>query len=188
MATIHIKNDELVIEMHGMDKVWALRSSLAIPLASIRGVQARPKDAHVENMKGALRVGSYVPGYVLAGYYHLSDGLGPNAHAVFDSLDHAKKAIEAWPEKAGAPRVPGDRDVALEHLARATDAMRRAAEAAGVSPTDTSSGWAFYEVHDPDKTIGLDLGGGKIKRAVIEVQDMTPEAAVALIEGARPKA
>jgi hypothetical protein len=186
MATIVISGSELVIEMHGMDQFWALRSQFKVPLANVRRVEARPKDAHVKNMKGALRVGSYIPGYVLAGYYYMSaaGGIGPDAAAVFDGLDHTKRAIEAWPHGEASPRQASHRDNALEHVARAVESMRAAATELGIDPADRGRGWAFYEVHDPEKSIGFDVAGEKIRRVVVEVEDQTPEEAVRLIEEA----
>lgn len=186
MATVHISDDELLIEMHGIDKLWALRSSMTIPLAHIRDVEVRPKDAHVDNMKGALRVGSYIPGHVLAGYYWMP-GIGVNAAAVFEGLGHAEQAIKAWPEGEATPREGSHRDKALEHLARATEAMRMAAEELGVDPSDKGRGWAFYELHDPEKTIGFDVAGEKIRRVVIEIEGQTPEAAAEAIQAALKK-
>jgi hypothetical protein len=183
MATIRITDTELVIEMHGMDKFWALRSSLTVPLEHIRGVDIRPKDAHAENMK-AFRVGSYMPGYVLAGYYYMVEGVGVNATAVFESLERAQHAIEAWPVGKGSPRDPGHRENALEHVKHAVESMRSAAHEMGIDPSDKGKGWAFYEVHDPTKTIGIDLVGEKMRRVVIEVEGQTPEEAATMIEKA----
>ena len=186
MATIQISGGDLVIEMHGMDQFWALRSQIKVPLAHIRRVEARPKDAHVENMKGALRVGSYIPGYVLAGYYYMSaaGGIGPNAAAVFDGLEQTKRAIEAWPHGDATPRQSSHRDTALEHLARVETAMRAAASEAGIEPNDKGRGWAFYEVHEPENAIAFDVQGEKVRRVVIEVEGMTPEDAARMIEEA----
>jgi hypothetical protein len=170
-----------------MDKVWALRSSVTIPLAHVRSVDVRPKDAHVRNMKG-LRVGSYIPGHVLAGYFYMFDGVGVNAAAVFESLEQAHKAIEAWPEGSGTPREASHRNKALEHLGHATEEMRGAAKEMGIDPADKGRGWAFYEVHDPEKTIGIDVDGEKVRRVVIEIEGQTPEAAAqAIDEAARRK-
>lgn len=188
MATIQIKDKDLVIDMHGMDVVWALRSQLTIPLAHVSKVEVRPKDAHVGEMmkKGALRVGSWVPGYVLAGYFYMTESgaMAPNAAAVFEALDRAKHAIEAWPAGAATPRQPSHRDAALDHLACATDAMRAAASEAGIDPSDKGRGWAFYELHDPEKTIGFDVRGESVRRVVIEIEGQTPEEAARLIEQA----
>jgi hypothetical protein len=189
MATIQISGDSLVIEMHGMDKFWALRSQLSIPLAHISKVEARPKDAHVGNMRGALRVGSYVPGYVLAGYYYMSAAgtVGPNAAAVFDALEQAKRGIEAWPHGEATPRQASHRDTALEHVARAHESMHAAASELGIDPSDKGRGWAFYELHDADKTIGFDVSGEKIRRVVIEIDGMTPDDAARLLDEALHK-
>jgi len=183
MATITLTETDLIIEMHGIDKFWALRSTLSVPLVHIREVEVRPKDARPANMK-ALRVGTYVPGYVLAGYYYMIEGVGVNATAVFESLEQAQHAIEAWPQGKATPRDPGHRDQALEHVKHAIDAMRAAAQEAGVDPSDRGKGWAFYEVHDADKTIGIDLAGERIRRAVIEIEGQTPEQAAEAIRAA----
>ena len=114
-------------------------------------------------------------------------GVGPNAAAVFESLERATHAVAEWPQGEGTPREQSHRDKATEHLARATEAMRAAAEAAGVDPADKGRGWAFYELHDPEKTIGLDIRGEKIRRVVIEVEGQSPEAALAAIEAVLPK-
>ena len=189
MASIKIENEDLVIDMHGMDVFWALRSELRIKLEHVGTVEVRPKDADVAEMvkKRALRVGSYLPGYVTAGYFYMSKAgaIGPNAAAVFETLAHAKDAIDAWPQGEGTPRQSSHRDNALEHLARATESMRAAASELGVDPNDTGRGWAFYELHDPKKTIGFDVSGEKIRRVIVEVEGMTPEEAAKLIEQAR---
>lgn len=187
MPTIEITATELQIHMHGLDKLWALRGSLAIPLAHIRNVVARPSDADIAKSPAALRVGSYLPGYVTAGYYYCPKGLGGDAAHVLSALDAAKKAIEQWPEGPSTPREASHKTHALEHLARADEAMRAAIEAAGGSPEDDGSGWAFYDVHDVEKTIGFDVEGPKIKRVVIQLDDESPEAAVARIEAALPR-
>ncbi len=184
MATIKVTDKELVIEMHGMDVFWALRSSLTVPLEHVREVSVRPKDAHASNMK-AFRVGSYMPGYVLAGYYYMVEGVGVNATALFDALEKSQHAIEAWPVGKGSPRDGGHRERALEHIKHANDSMHAAATELGIDPNDKGKGWAFYELHDPEKTIGIDIVGEKIRRIVIEVEGMTPEEAMALIDKAR---
>jgi hypothetical protein len=187
MATLRFTEKELVIEMHGMDKFWALRSTFSIPLEHVQRVEARPKDAHVKNMGNAIRVGSYVPGYVLAGYYRVWAGAGPNAADIFHALEQAKNGIEQWPQGGASPRESSHRDKALEHVARATESMRAAAQEAGVSPDDKGGGWVFYEVHDPEKAIAIDLAGEKVRRAVVEIEGMTPDDAVKAIEEAKKK-
>lgn len=183
MATVRITETDLVIEMHGMDQFWALRSSLSVPLAHVRGVEVRPKEAHTKNMK-AFRVGSHIPGVLVAGYYYMTEGASINARAVFDNLEKAREAIGEWPTGKGSPRDPGHREQALLHVQHAIDAMRAAAHEAGIDPNDQGKGWAFYEVHDPEKTIAIDLVGERLRRAVIEVEGQTPEQAAEAIRAA----
>ena len=40
--------------------------------------------------------------------------IGPNAAAVFDALDQAKRGIDAWPPGQATPRQTSHRDTALE--------------------------------------------------------------------------
>jgi len=48
----------------------------------------------------------------------------------------------------------------------------------------TGDGLVFWDVHDPDKTIALDLDHEFYRRVIVEVED-TPEAAAAQIDAAR---
>lgn len=43
-------------------------------------------------------------------------------------------------------------------------------------------GRAFYDVHDPARTIAIDLQGDALQRIVVEIDDETPEDAVHRIE------
>ena len=42
MAQVHIDGDALVVEIEGLDKLWALKSRLEIPLVNVRGATADP--------------------------------------------------------------------------------------------------------------------------------------------------
>ncbi len=184
MPTIEITERELHIHMHGLDKLWALRSALDIPLDKIRNVVVRPEDADIAKSHAAFRVGSHLPGYVTAGYYWCPRGLGANAAAVTSAIGAARRAVEQWPEAADTPRAASHRTRALEHLSHAEDAMRAAAGDAGVSAENDGSGWAFYDVHDVEKTIGFDVEGQKIKRVVIQIDGEAPEAAAERLRAA----
>ena len=52
---------------------------------------------------------------------------------------------------------------------------------------EEGKGWAFYDLHDPDKTIGIDVEHAKVRRIVIEVDGITPEEAVQRIKAATAK-
>jgi hypothetical protein len=184
MPTIEITEAELKIHMHGLDKLWALRGELAIPLAHVHNVEVRPEDADIWKSHAAFRVGSYMPGYVTAGYYYCPKGMGANAAKVVSAISALRASIDAWPEDAATPREGSHKARALEHLGHVDTAMRAAMEAAGARPEDDGSGWAFYDVHDRAKTIGFDVEGQKIRRVVIQIDEGTPEDAAERIRKA----
>lgn len=76
MVTIELTSDNLIVHVHGWDKLHALRSSLTIPLGHVRGVRLHPEEAHfdrviVDSWRG---VGTYIPGKLAAGTCFVSDG------------------------------------------------------------------------------------------------------------------
>ncbi|MBB5874425.1 hypothetical protein F4553_007859 [Allocatelliglobosispora scoriae] len=85
MAQIHIDNETLVVEIAGLDKLWALKSRLEIPLANVRGATADPGVIH--EPKGIRAPGAHVPGVITAGTFHL-DG-----ERIFWDVRDAAKAI-----------------------------------------------------------------------------------------------
>ncbi|MEU1539772.1 hypothetical protein ABZ461_16955 [Actinacidiphila glaucinigra] len=68
MALIHIEGDDLVVVIEGLDKLWAFKSSLTIPLANVRGATADPGIAN--DPKGIRAPGSHIPGVIIAGTFH----------------------------------------------------------------------------------------------------------------------
>ncbi|MEU4231432.1 hypothetical protein AB0F17_44665 [Nonomuraea sp. NPDC026600] len=85
MAHLHIDGDTLVVEIEGLDKLWALKSSLTIPLANIRGATADP--GMIKSPKGIRAPGAHIPGVITAGTFHL-DG-----ERVFWDVHDAAKAV-----------------------------------------------------------------------------------------------
>jgi hypothetical protein len=76
MASIEITRDELIVHIHGWNKVLAMRGTMRIPLSRVRAARVRPKEANfddviVESWRG---VGTYVPHKVAAGLVYLADG------------------------------------------------------------------------------------------------------------------
>ncbi len=117
MARLTIAEGMLIVTMQGVDKVLALRGTLAIPLTHIRGIDVRPAEA--QQVFHGLRVGTSLPGVITAGTFYTSDGK------------------------------------------------------------------YFYDVHDPQRTIGITLDGDTYSRLILDVgNDETPEAAAARIEQA----
>ncbi|MFD8805393.1 hypothetical protein, partial [Streptomyces sp. NPDC059597] len=68
MARITVEGSTLVVEMEGLDKLWALKSRLDIPLANVRGATADP--GIVKEPKGVRAPGSHFPGLLVAGSFH----------------------------------------------------------------------------------------------------------------------
>lgn len=115
MVTLAIENNALVMHVEGLDKLWAFRSSLTIPLAHISGVHADTQIAHTW-WKGFKLVGTSLPGVIAAGtFYQHGDSV-------------------------------------------------------------------FWDVHNPDKTIVIELHDEHYARLVVEVAD--PTSAVGMIQDA----
>ncbi|NUW30013.1 hypothetical protein HTZ77_00990 [Nonomuraea sp. SMC257] len=70
MAQISIDGDTLVVEIEGLDKLWALKSRLAIPLANVRGATADPGIVS-GFFKGLRAPGVNIPGVITAGTFRL---------------------------------------------------------------------------------------------------------------------
>ncbi|MDT5024664.1 MAG: hypothetical protein QOE61_1090 [Micromonosporaceae bacterium] len=85
MARLSINGDDLVVEIEGLDKLWALKSRLVIPLANVRGATADP--GMIRQPKGFRAPGARVPGVITAGTFHL-DG-----ERVFWDVRNADKAV-----------------------------------------------------------------------------------------------
>ena len=85
MATIHIADDDLIVQVHGLDRLWTLKRRLRIPLAHVRGATADP--GIVLEPKGRRGPGAHVAGVVVAGTFR-HDG-----ERVFWDVHHTNKAI-----------------------------------------------------------------------------------------------
>jgi hypothetical protein len=86
MVMIEIEGDRLVLTVEGWDKLWALRTRLAIPLAHVRGVHADP-DATINWMNVFKLAGTHVPGLISAGTFYQREGL------VFWDVHHPQRTI-----------------------------------------------------------------------------------------------
>ncbi len=68
MAKVRVDREDLVVEVEGLDKLWALKSSLTIPLEHVRGATADPGIA--TERAGVKIGGARVPGVVTAGTFY----------------------------------------------------------------------------------------------------------------------
>jgi hypothetical protein len=74
MVTIELHDEQLVLEVLGLDKLWSLRSTLRIPLAHVR----KAEDASGASLGWfeALKLGgSALPGLLTAGTFYHHGGL-----------------------------------------------------------------------------------------------------------------
>ena len=115
MVEVSIVGDHVHFEVEGMDKLWAMKSRLDIPLQHIRAARIDPEAA--KGLWHGLRFpGTQVPGVILAGSFY------------------------------------------------------------------QFSGWVFYDVHDPERTVIVELEHEHYKCLVIEVSD--PQAVLSRLQSA----
>ncbi|MGW3231125.1 hypothetical protein [Kitasatospora sp. NPDC001095] len=86
MAHVSVDGGNLIVEIEGLDKLWALKSRLTIPLAHVRGATEDPGIA--KEPKGTRAPGTHVPGVVTAGTFHV-DG----ERIFWDVRDPAKAVV-----------------------------------------------------------------------------------------------
>ncbi|WIM92613.1 hypothetical protein ACTOB_004565 [Actinoplanes oblitus] len=84
-ADVRIDGDTLVVEMIGIDKLWALTSRLEIPLANVAGATIDPGAAR--EPKGIRTAGAHIPGWLTAGRFR-RDG-----EKIFWDVRDANKAV-----------------------------------------------------------------------------------------------
>lgn len=72
MVEISITGGELVVEVQGSHKLWALKSTLRLPLADIESVRHDPERAR-RAFPGLRFPGTHIPAVYTAGTYYQSD-------------------------------------------------------------------------------------------------------------------
>ncbi len=91
MVTIEITDGTLVLDVHGLDKLWSLRSTLRIPLAHVKSAETA---AGLERgwFDGLKLGGTFIPGVLTAGTFYTRDGfvfwdVHDNARAIRIALE-----------------------------------------------------------------------------------------------------
>ena len=72
MVVISVRGDKLRLQVKGLDKLWAMRSRLDIPLGSIRAARVDPSVAR-GLWKGVSAPGTHIPGFIIAGTFYQDD-------------------------------------------------------------------------------------------------------------------
>ncbi|GEM_PF-3587252 len=65
-ASIDVREDHLLIELHGIDQVAAMRRTLLVPFSTIEGAAC---EAPAWPRLGSVRMGTHVPGRIAAGAF-----------------------------------------------------------------------------------------------------------------------
>jgi hypothetical protein len=115
VATIEVTDDDLLVKVEGVDKLWSLKSRLSIPLAHVVGADREADEAR-KWLHGIRVGGTHVPGLISAGTFH----------------SHGQ--------------------------------------------------WVFWDVHDPEKAIGIQLGDERYGKLIVEIAD--PDEVIDRIRGA----
>lgn len=113
MVDLTIAEDKLVLHVRGVDQLWALRSSLEIPLRHVAGIRADPEIARGW-WHGIKLGGTNLPGVITAGTFY----------------QHGQRV--------------------------------------------------FWDVHNPENTIVIDLRDERYNELIVEVAD--PNAAVQMVQ------
>jgi hypothetical protein len=92
MTEYQIEGDTLKLTVEGMDKLWALRSHLSIPLRDISEVVADPERG-AGGFSGVKLGGARIPGILQAGTFLGAGGMvfwdvHQPGHAIVISLEH----------------------------------------------------------------------------------------------------
>lgn len=87
MVTITVERDALDIQVQGMHKFWALKSSLRVPMSDVREVRRDPERAR-RFFPGVKVPGTHIPHFYTAGTFYQAD-FRPD----FWSVRHPENAI-----------------------------------------------------------------------------------------------
>jgi hypothetical protein len=60
MAEVELAQDALIVHVEGIDRLFALRSRLEVPLSHVQGAEAHPEEAS-RKWHGILKRGTWVP-------------------------------------------------------------------------------------------------------------------------------
>ena len=85
MARVRVEGAELVVEIEGINRVWALKSRITIPLGHVRGATLDP--GIVRDFRGIRTAGTYVPGVIVAGTFRVA------GERTFWDVRDAQKAV-----------------------------------------------------------------------------------------------
>lgn len=89
MTVVELTEDALVVHVQGMDRLWALKSRLEIPLHHVLGAEVDPQVARWWR-KGIRATGTLVPGVITAGTFYQE---GEGERVFWDVHDPEKSVV-----------------------------------------------------------------------------------------------
>src|SRR5215204_2874151 len=87
MADVELTEDVLIVHVRGMDRIFALKSRLEIPLSHVLGAKVDPEFGHPAPWKSLRLTATQIPWVVTAGTFY-QDG-----ERVFWDVHDPKKAV-----------------------------------------------------------------------------------------------
>jgi hypothetical protein len=88
MVEITINDGKLVLEMEGLDKLWAFKGRMELPLSKVSGAHTVDPDVTRGLWKSLKVACTYIPGLVAAGTFKM------RGKRIFWDVKSAEKAIE----------------------------------------------------------------------------------------------
>jgi hypothetical protein len=90
MASIELTPHELIVRVHGVDRILAMRSSVSVPLSHVDGVREHAPEADFDDAvrDSGRGIGTFVRGHLAAGTLRLPDG-----RAFYDVHDPRKAIV-----------------------------------------------------------------------------------------------
>jgi len=86
VAEVELAENTLIVHVRGMDRLWALKSRLEIPLAHVVGAEVDPEIA--KGWREGIRAGgTHVPGVITAGTFY------QEGERVFWDVHHPEKTV-----------------------------------------------------------------------------------------------
>lgn len=84
---IHLEDDELVLTVQGLHKIFAMKLGMTVPLAHVKGIRSDPESTKGW-FQGVRVIGTGMGEFLRAGTYKDKEGL-----AFWDVHDHDKTVI-----------------------------------------------------------------------------------------------
>lgn len=86
MVQLTIRGDRLKVQVRGLDRLWAMRARLDVPLANVRAARVDP--TVVRGLwKGVSAPGTHIPGFIIAGTFYQDD------ERIFWDVHRAERAV-----------------------------------------------------------------------------------------------